>query len=173
MPRRSCARFNTSSLPICHKLPLPLPRFITIPQSSISHTEFGIRNSEIRNANAPIPHHGAGSSGPIIPGVNGAAEWSGFGPSISSPANPAYRPSTLPAPSDALVAHFRSSAGHSHSSTQPPLRTSAPPQQPLPHFQVSQSGIGGSQKLPPSAGRLKTPPQRLGDAIFDSLLREY
>jgi len=106
-------------------------------------------------------------------GVNGAAEWSGFGHSISSPANPAYRPSTLPAPSDALVAHFRSSAGHSHSSTQPPLRTSAPPQQPLPHFQVSQSGIGGSQKWPPSAGRLKTPPQRLGDAIFDSLLREY
>ena len=40
----------------------------------------------------------------------------------------------------------------------------------LPSFAIRNRG---SQKLPPSAGRLKTPPQRLGDAIFDSLLREY
>ena len=32
---------------VCHKLPLPLLRFITIPQSSISHTEFGIRKLEM------------------------------------------------------------------------------------------------------------------------------
>jgi len=33
---------------VCHKLPRPPPpRFITIPQSSISHTEFGIRKLEM------------------------------------------------------------------------------------------------------------------------------
>jgi hypothetical protein len=41
--------------------------------SPILHKPYGIRNSEIRNANALIPHHGAGSSWPIIPG----GAWSG------------------------------------------------------------------------------------------------
>ena len=89
---------------------------------------------------------------------NGAGEWGGFGPSVSSPADPASCHSTLPATSDALATPFRSIAGHSHSSTQPLL----------PHSYVVR-GVEGPKKPPLSAGRLKTPPQRLSVAVFNSL----
>lgn len=84
---------------VCHKRTDSLPRFITIPQSSISHTEFGIRKLEMLMPGYLIMERDR--VGQSSMGVHGAAEWSGFDPSISSPADPAYRPSTLPATSDA------------------------------------------------------------------------
>jgi hypothetical protein len=51
----------------------PASTLLIYHYSPILHKPYGIRNSEIRNANALIPHHGAGSSWPIIPG----GAWSG------------------------------------------------------------------------------------------------
>jgi hypothetical protein len=73
---------------VCHKRPSPLLRFITIPQSSISHTEFGIRKLEMLMPRYLIMERDRVGQSSV--GVNGAAEWSGFGPSVSSPADPAF-----------------------------------------------------------------------------------
>lgn len=84
---------------VCHNIPIPLPRFITIPQSSISHTEFGIRKLEMLMPGYLVMERDR--VGQTSVGENGAAEWSGFSPSVSSPSNPAYPMSSPSAPSDA------------------------------------------------------------------------
>ena len=103
----------------------PRSQDLMVRYSKIPHTPYGIRNSEIRNANAVAPDDGAGSSGPIGWG-HGAVGWSGFRSPVSSPANPAYRPSTLPAPSDALATPSRSITGHPHLASQSPTSTHPP-----------------------------------------------
>jgi hypothetical protein len=44
--------------------PCPMPLPLPLPAPRPAHTPYGIRNSEIRNANALAPDDGAGSSGP-------------------------------------------------------------------------------------------------------------
>jgi hypothetical protein len=159
----------------------PASTLLIYHYSQILHKPYGIRNSEIRNANAPIPHHGAGSSWPIIPGgawsgrigrQNGAVSALPF-PAPRIPLSQFDAEATLRRTGDPFLIDCEASISihrTSHSGFSAPIPL--PPTLRIHCFRVSQSGIGGSQKWPPSAGRLETPPQRLGDAIFDSLLRE-
>jgi hypothetical protein len=60
---------------------------LMVRYSKIPHTPYGIRNSGIRNANTPIPHHGAGLSWPIIRGC----EWRRQNGAVSALPFPAPR----------------------------------------------------------------------------------
>jgi hypothetical protein len=84
----------------------PRSQDLMVRYSKIPHTPYGIRNSEIRNANTPIPHHGAGLSWPIIRGC----EWSGrmerFRPFRFQPRVPRFRNLMRKHPSDALATPF-------------------------------------------------------------------
>ena len=137
----------TRSDPGC---PIPCPCRCRPP---IPHTEFGILKLEML-----MPWHRVVERDRA--GQLDGAGWSGWMERFSiprfQPREPRFRNLMRKHLSDALATPSSACAGHPHPATQSPTSTHPPE---------------GPEKPPPSAGRLETPPQRLGVAVFNSLRR--
>jgi hypothetical protein len=124
----------------------PASTLLIYHYSPILHKPYGIRNSEIRNANAPIPHHGAGSSWPIIRGC----EWSGrmerFRPFRFQPRGPRFRNLMRKPPLRRLLDPFplqrwASTSIHRTQHSRPPCSHPPDPRIPASKFRNPESGV--------------------------------